>query len=108
MRAALIVALGFFAVAASAQENGLEPVGFTCTQGELVRTVRIVYPEGGENVCEVLYGKPTEGWDDDQEGDERVRWSAEHSKDYCEPRAMEFIDKLTSRLGWTCEREASA
>lgn len=108
MRAALIVATGFFAVAASAQENELQPVGFTCTQGELVRTVRVQYPQGGANVCEVMYGKPTEGWDDGQDGDERVRWSAEHSKDYCEPKAMAFIEKLTSRLGWTCERDASA
>jgi len=34
----------------------------TCRQGDLVRTVEVVYAEPGKSVpCEVLYDKPAEG-----------------------------------------------
>ena len=78
-----------------------------CTQGELTRTVSVVYTTPGQEVpCEVLYEKP-------QEGEPATLWRAQNEAGYCEARAEEFIDKLTG-LGWDCadaedaEEEATA
>ena len=66
-----------------------------CTQGNLTRTVSVVYAEPGQAVpCEVLYDKP-------QEGAAQTLWRARNEAGYCEARAKEFVDKLKN-MGWSC------
>jgi len=70
------------------------------SQVEATRTVRVVYPDDGEHVCELLYGKPTEGQP------ETAQWWAEGEENinYCSNRADSFINRLAG-FGWTCEAD---
>ena len=73
----------------------LVAVANTCTQGDLVRNVTVVYSDPGQPVpCEVLYEKP-------MEGQSMTLWRAQNEIGYCEARAAEFLLKLES-LGWQC------
>ncbi len=76
----------------------LAPIAFAdevCAQGELTRTVRIVYADPGQAVpCEVLYEKS-------QEGGTQTLWRARNEAGYCEARAKEFVEKLKT-MGWSC------
>jgi hypothetical protein len=73
-----------------------------CTQGNLTRTVSIVYAEPGQPVpCEVLYDKSQEGNTDENGGSETL-WRAQNEAGYCEARMKDFVAKLET-LGWTCE-----
>ena len=66
-----------------------------CSQGELTRTVAVVYADPGQPVpCEVLYEKPAE-----QQA--MTLWRAQNEAGYCEARAAEFVEKLVG-LGWQC------
>ena len=72
---------------------------FECRQGELLRSVMIVYDVPGEAVpCQVVYSKPTEGAED------QVLWSAANESGYCEFKAKEFRAQLES-WGWVCAGE---
>lgn len=96
--AAILFILVFGSSVAFAQSAERTPEYYECTQADLMRTVRVVYPESGENVCEVLYAKPTEGVE------ETAQWwaSAEANIGYCSRQAKEFLDRL-GNLGWSCE-----
>ena len=68
----------------------------TCKQGDITRTVAVVYSEPGQAVpCEVIYNKPTEGG-------QQVLWRAFNEAGYCEARAEAFVEKLGS-MGFACE-----
>ncbi len=66
-----------------------------CTNGNLHRTVEVVYSDPGQPVpCEVLYNKPNAGT-------QESLWQANNEAGYCEDRAREFVGKLEG-MGWTC------
>lgn len=72
----------------------------TCEQGGLIRKIEVVYVNPGQAVpCEVIYDKSGEG------AIETV-WRANFEAGYCEARAMELIETLSSR-GWLCASTAS-
>ena len=81
-----------------AQEGGYE-----CTQGGLVRQVKIVFDTPGEPVpCRVVYSKPTEQIAD------QILWSASSEAGYCAYKANEFRGQLEG-WGWNCgAREKTA
>jgi hypothetical protein len=69
---------------------------WTCQQAELTRQVLVFYPEAPARLpCKVIYAKPTENVLP------RALWEAENKQNYCERKAAEFIEKLSS-LGWRC------
>ena len=71
-----------------------------CTQGNLTRTVSVVYANPGQPVpCEVLYEKPSEQ-------QSMTLWRAQNEVGYCEARASEFVEKLKN-LGWDCTESAA-
>lgn len=71
-----------------------------CSQGELTRTVAVVYTDPGQPVpCEVLYEKPTEQ-------QTMTLWRAQNEAGYCEARAADFVEKLVD-LGWQCVEMAA-
>jgi len=71
----------------------------TCEQGDLERTVEVVYANPGQSVpCEVLYAKPAAGTLESL-------WQANNEAGYCEQQASQFIRKLEG-LGWECSSQA--
>ena len=66
-----------------------------CEFGEKQRTIEVVYPEGGENVCEVQYTK---------NGEMTVLWTARSEKEYCQTKASAFIEKQQG-WAWKCESQ---
>jgi len=69
---------------------------WTCQQAELTRQVVVFYPEAPARLpCKVFYAKPTENVLP------RALWEAKNKQNYCEHKAAEFIEKLSS-LGWHC------
>jgi hypothetical protein len=69
---------------------------WTCQQAELTRQVVVFYPEAPARLpCKVFYAKPTENVLP------RALWEAKNKQNYCEHKAAEFIEKLSS-LGWRC------
>jgi len=67
-----------------------------CHKAELTREVVIVYPEAPARLpCKVFYAKPKENVLP------RALWEARNTQNYCEQKAAEFIEKLSS-LGWRC------
>ena len=67
----------------------------SCTQGNLTRTVEIVYAEPGQPVpCEVIYAKPAARTIE-------MLWQAMNEAGYCEQQAAGLIEKL-ERTGWRC------
>lgn len=72
-----------------------------CTQGELTRSIDVVYSEPGHAVpCEVLYDKATQGT-------QTTPWRASTEAGYCEAKAAELVETL-QRLGWDCRTESDA
>jgi hypothetical protein len=71
-----------------------------CTQGEVSRTVEIVYAEPGQAVpCEVIYAKPAAGTIE-------LLWQAMNKAGYCEEQADNLIEKLEG-LGWQCTSQGA-
>ena len=69
---------------------------WTCQTAELTRQVVVFYPEAPAQLpCKVFYAKPKENVLP------RALWEAKNTQDYCEHKASEFIEKLTS-FGWRC------
>ena len=69
---------------------------WTCQQAGLTRQVGGFYPEAPARLpCKVFYSKPKENVLP------RVLWEANHTHDFCERMAAEFIEKLGSS-GWHC------
>lgn len=66
-----------------------------CEFGEKQRKVEVVYPQGGENVCEVQYTK---------NGEMTVLWTARSEKEYCQTKYSAFIEKQQG-WGWKCESQ---
>lgn len=65
-----------------------------CTQGNLVRTVAVVYTNAPDKLpCEVQYTKNT--------GDTNTIYSATSTAGFCEAKAQEVSEKLDSS-GWNC------
>ncbi len=72
-----------------------------CKNGNLERRIEITSTVSDKKVpCEVKYFK---------EGDEagKTLWNAQNDAEYCEKRANEFTEKLSS-LGWQCSKDAEA
>jgi hypothetical protein len=70
-----------------------------CTQGDQVRTIRIVEDNPGRPVpCQVKYELG--------EGVTEVPWRAEHDGTYCRDRAAFMVVRLESD-GWSCQAERS-
>jgi hypothetical protein len=89
----LIVAMLLGASATTAAANPT-----TCEQGDLQRTVEVVYANPGQAVpCEVLYTKPAAGTIESL-------WQANNEAGYCEQQAAEFIRKLEGN-GWRCSNQ---
>ncbi len=66
-----------------------------CTQGDMVRSVEVIYSTPGQSVpCEVLYDKPSEG-------ERETLWRANNQVGYCEEKAAEMVARLES-WGWQC------
>jgi hypothetical protein len=83
-------------VSATAAANPIE-----CHQGELTRSIEIVYADPGEAVpCEVIYSKPAQGTIE-------MLWQAMNEAGYCEARVAEFISKLEN-LGWQCSKDTES
>jgi hypothetical protein len=69
---------------------------WTCHKGEFTREVVILYPEAPARLpCKVFYAKPNENVLP------RALWEAKNTQNYCEQKAAELIEKLSS-LGWRC------
>ena len=69
---------------------------WTCHRGELIRQVVVFYPEAPARLpCKVFYSKPEE------DVLPRALWEAKNTHNYCERKAAEFIEKLSSS-GWRC------
>jgi hypothetical protein len=69
---------------------------WTCHKAQLTREVVIFYPEASARLpCKVFYAKPKENVLP------RVLWEAKNTQNYCEQKAAEFIEQLSS-LGWRC------
>lgn len=91
-RCAALVILTLLAGPLTAFANPTE-----CRQGELTRSVEIVYANPDSAVpCEVMYAKPAAGTIE-------MLWQAMNEAGYCEARAEEFINKLES-MGWQCSK----
>ncbi len=67
---------------------------YTCTHGDSVRTIRVLYHEQGSTVCEVTYEKST--------GTQSL-WSASNDESYCADKAAGFVAKQQS-WGWDCKK----
>ena len=68
----------------------------TCTSGDLIRRVTVVYDDPGQPVpCSVLYEKPGQG-------PSQTLWSAQNEVGYCEDKAQGFVTRLDA-LGWDCD-----
>lgn len=66
-----------------------------CSFGDQQRTIEVVYPQGGENICEVQYTKNNEM---------KTLWTARSEKEYCQSKAETFIEKQQG-WGWKCESQ---
>ena len=67
-----------------------------CQQAGRTREVVVFYPEAPARLpCKVFYSKPNENVLP------RVLWEATSTQDYCEHKATEFIEKMSSS-GWRC------
>jgi hypothetical protein len=69
---------------------------WTCQKAGLTREVIIFYPEAPALLpCKVFYSKPNENVMP------RALWEAKYTQSYCDHKAAEFIEKLSSS-GWHC------
>lgn len=80
----LLASLSIFAVNANQTTH--------CQNGDAVRLIEVVYPQGGELPCEVQYTK---------DGNTEVLWRASNEAGYCEQKAAEFAERQRS-WGWQC------
>jgi len=72
---------------------------WTCQKDEFTRHVVVFYPEAPARLpCKVFYSKP------DENVLPRALWEAKNTQNYCERKATEFIEKLSSS-GWRCYNE---
>lgn len=72
---------------------------WTCQNAELTRHVVVFYPEAPSHLpCKVFYAKPNENVLP------RALWEAKNTQSYCDDKAAELIEKLTS-FGWHCSNE---
>jgi hypothetical protein len=72
---------------------------WTCQNDGLTRHVVVFYPhEPARLPCKVFYSKPQENVLP------RALWEAQNTQNYCERKAAEFIDKLSS-AGWRCSSD---
>ncbi len=73
-----------------------------CSQGNLVRSIEVVYEVPDQAVpCEVIYNKSQEG------AGIHSLWRASNEAGYCESQASAFVDKLRA-MGWDCIAAESA
>lgn len=70
-------------------------ITYVCTHNGSVRTIKVVYPNEGPNVCEVIYEKST---------GTQTLWSASNDASYCEDKAIEFVSKQEG-WGWQCNQQ---
>ena len=69
---------------------------WTCQNAGLTRHVVVFYPEAPARLpCKVFYSKPKENVLP------HALWKAINTRNYCERKAAEFIEKLSSS-GWHC------
>ena len=69
---------------------------WTCQKAEITREVIVSYPNAPARLpCKVFYAKPG------QNVLPRTLWEANHTKNYCERKALKFVEKLSS-FGWRC------
>ena len=82
--------------------SGVCADSWTCQNADLTRQVVVFYPQAPARLpCKVFYAKPNENVLP------RALWEAKNKQNYCEHKAAEFIEKLSSS-GWHCvsdERE---
>ena len=84
--------------AALASQSLANPV--TCSYGDLVRKIEVVYSHPGQPVpCEVIYDKSAEG-------SIETLWRADDEAGYCEAQAAGLADRLAG-MGWQCAAEAN-
>lgn len=73
---------------------------WTCQQSGLTRHVVVFYPEAPAQLpCKVFYSRPEENVLP------RALWEATNTRNYCERKAVEFIEKLGA-AGWYCLDDA--
>lgn len=68
---------------------------WSCRHGNDVREIHIQRETSNPVPCSIVYKKLTEGVED------QVLWTAESNPDFCEEKALEFVEKQHS-WGWTC------
>jgi hypothetical protein len=69
---------------------------WTCQKAGITRQVVVFYPEAPARLpCKVFYAKPNENVLP------RALWESQNTQNYCERKAVEFIEKLSSS-GWNC------
>jgi hypothetical protein len=69
---------------------------WTCQNAGFIRQVVVFYPDAPVQLpCKVFYAKPNENVLP------RALWEAKNTHNYCEQKAVEFIEKLSSH-GWHC------
>jgi hypothetical protein len=69
---------------------------WTCQKAELTRQVVVFYQQAPARLpCKVIYAKPEE------DVLPRTLWKATNTQNYCEHKAAEFVEKLSS-WGWFC------
>lgn len=96
MKIATLSATLFTGLLAASMANAAD--NYTCTQGGVERSIKIIYQTPGQAVpCEVQYTK---------DGISKSLWAAQNSAGYCEEQAQAFADKL-SGMGWACTQDAA-
>jgi len=69
---------------------------WSCQNGGITRQVIVYYPEAPARLpCKVFYAKP------DENVLPHAVWEGKNTKNYCEHKAVDFVEKLRS-LGWRC------
>ena len=87
----LVCLLAFPALASEVSASA-----WTCQKAQLTRQVVVFYPEAPVRLpCKVFYAKPKENVLP------RALWEAANTQNYCEHKAAELIEELSS-LGWRC------
>jgi hypothetical protein len=70
-------------------------ITYVCTHDSSTRTIRVIYPDSGPNVCEVTYEKST---------GTQTLWSASNDESYCTGKAEGFVAKQEG-WGWECSKQ---
>ena len=87
----LVCLLAFPALASEVSASA-----WTCQKAQLTRQVVVFYPEAPVRLpCKVFYAKPKENVLP------RALWEAANTQNYCEHKATELIEELSSS-GWRC------